>query len=246
MGIDLGSSPGLSSCIPVYRIIALSNMAFSNQSISSAADQVANALRLAILNGEFGPGQAVPQEQIAARFGVSRIPVRDAMNLLQAEGLLRIVPSKGSFVANPAPDEIRETYEIRVLLEVEALRLAFRRHDAISLAKAERWLREFELETEPARLGEIDREFHAALYAPAKKWQLFELINSLRILTNRGYYLQMSAPAHLKQCQAAHHDIFANFKKRNLRAAKDSLRRHLLAAGSFVAEAAEKFRGEVN
>ena len=221
-------------------------MAFSNQSISSAADQVANALRLAILNGEFGPGQAVPQEQIAARFGVSRIPVRDAMNLLQAEGLLRIVPSKGSFVANPAPDEIRETYEIRVLLELEALRLALRRHDAISLAKAERWLREFELETEPARLGEIDREFHAALYAPAKKAQLFDLINSLRTLTNRGYYLQMSAPAHLKQCQAAHRDIFANFKKRNLRAAKDSLRSHLLAAGSFVAEAAEKFRGEID
>jgi len=221
-------------------------MASSNQSISSAADQVANALRLAILNGEFGPGQAVPQEEIAARFGVSRIPVRDAMNQLQTEGLLHIVPSKGSFVANPTPDEIYETYEIRVLLELEALRLAFRHLSAQSLAKAERWLREFELETEPAQLGEIDREFHAALYAPAKKGKLFELINSLRTLTNRGYYLQMSTPTHLKKCQAAHREIFENCKKRNLRAAKDSLRRHLLAAGSFVAESAAKFRAEVN
>ena len=221
-------------------------MPLSNQSISSAADQVANALRLAILNGEFSPGQAVPQEQIAARFGVSRIPVRDAMNQLQAEGLLHVVPSKGSFVANPTPDEICETYEIRVLLELEALRLAFRHLSAQSLAKAERWLREFELETEPAQLGEIDREFHAALYAPAKKGKLFELINSLRTLTNRGYYLQMSTPTHLKKCQAAHREIFENCKKRNLRAAKDALRRHLLAAGSFVAEAAAKFRSEVN
>ena len=221
-------------------------MPLSNQSISSAADQVANALRLAILNGEFGPGQAVPQEQIAARFGVSRIPVRDAMNQLQAEGLLHIVPSKGSFVANPTPDEICETYEIRVLLELEALRLAFHHLSAQSLAKAERWLREFELETEPAQLGEIDREFHAALYAPAKKGKLFELINSLRTLTNRGYYLQMSTPTHLKKCQAAHREIFENCKKRNLRAAKDSLRSHLLAAGSFVAEAAARFRSEVN
>jgi len=221
-------------------------MALSNPAISSAADQVANALRLAILNGEFGPGQAVPQEQIAARFGVSRIPVRDAMNLLQAEGLLHIVPSKGSFVANPSPDEIREIYDIRVLLEVEALRLAFHHHKAQSLAGAEFWLRQFELETEPSRLGEIDREFHAALYAPAKKTKLFELINSLRTLTNRGYYLQMSAPSHLKPCQAAHREIFENCKKRNLRAAKDSLRRHLLAAGSFVAEAAVRFRAEVN
>lgn len=221
-------------------------MALSNQSISSAADQVANALRLAILNGEFSPGQAVPQEQIAARFGVSRIPVRDAMNLLQAEGLLQIVPSKGSFVANPRPDEILETYDIRVLLELEALRLAFRHHDAHTLARAELWLRQFELETEPSWLGEIDREFHAALYAPAKKAKLSDLINSLRTLTNRGYYLQMSAPNHLKQCQAAHREIFENCEKRDLRAAKDSLCRHLLAAGSFVAEAAAKFRTEVN
>ena len=221
-------------------------MALSNQSISSAADQIANALRLAILNGEFSPGQAVPQEEIAARFGVSRIPVRDAMNLLQTEGLLHIVPSKGSFVANPGPEEVRETYEIRILLEVEALRLAFRHHNAQSLARAELWLREFELESEPARLGEVDREFHAALYAPAKKAKLFELINALRTLTNRGYYLQMSAPTHLKQCQAAHREIFESCKKRNLRAAKDSLRRHLLSAGSFVAESAAKFRSEVN
>jgi DNA-binding GntR family transcriptional regulator len=221
-------------------------MALSNQPTSSAADQVASALRLAILNGEFEPGQAVPQEEIATRFGVSRIPVRDAMNLLQAEGLLHIVPSKGSFVANPTPDEIRETYEIRVLLELEALRLAFRHHNTQSLARAERWLREFELETEPAQLGEIDREFHAALYAPAKQGKLCELINSLRTLTNRGYYLQMSAPTHLKKCQVAHREIFENCKKRNLRAAKDSLRRHLLSAGSFVAESAARFRSEVN
>lgn len=221
-------------------------MPLSNRSVSSAAAQVADALRLAILGGEFTPGQAVPQEEIAARFGVSRIPVRDAMNLLQAEGLLRIVPSKGSFVANPSPEEILETYEIRVLLELEALRLAFRRHTAQTLSRAERWLREFELETEPMRLGEIDGEFHAALYAPAKKEKLFELINSLRTFSNRPYYLQMSTPSHLKQCQAAHAEIFENCKKGRLRAASDGLRRHLLSAGSVVAESAAKFRAEVN
>jgi DNA-binding GntR family transcriptional regulator len=221
-------------------------MPLSNRSVSSAAAQVADALRLAILGGEFTPGQAVPQEEIATRFGVSRIPVRDAMNLLQAEGLLRIVPSKGSFVANPSPEEILETYDIRVLLELEALRLAFRQHTPQTLTRAERWLREFELETEPMRLGEIDGEFHAALYAPAKKEKLFELINSLRTFSNRPYFLQMSTPSHLKQCQAAHAEIFENCKKGRLRAASDGLRRHLLSAGSVVAESAAKFRAEVN
>ena len=221
-------------------------MGLSNRSIASAADQVAHALRLAIFRGEFTPGQAVPQDEIAARFGVSRIPVRDAMNLLQAEGLLHIVPSKGSFVANPSPEEILETYEIRILLELEALRLAIPHHNSQTLSKAERWLREFDVETEPSRLGEVDREFHAALYAPAKKEKLFELINTLRTFSNRSYYLQMSAPTHLKQCQAAHRQIFENCKNRSLRAAKDALRHHLLAAGSFVAESAARVRAEVN
>lgn len=221
-------------------------MALSNRSSVSAADQVADALRLAIFRGEFTPGQAVPQDEIAARFGVSRIPVRDAMNLLQAEGLLHIVPSKGSFVANPSSAEILETYEIRLLLELEALRLALPHHTPESLSKAERWLREFEVETEPSRLGEVDREFHAALYAPAKKEKLFELINTLRTLSNRSYYLEMSAATHLKQCRAAHRQIFESCQKRSLRAAKDALRRHLSAAGSFVAASAEKVRAEVN
>ena len=96
------------------------------------------------------------------------------------------------------------------------------------------------------RLGEIDHEFHAALYAPAKKEKLFELINSLRTFSNRPYYLQMSTPSHLKQCQAAHAEIFENCKEGRLRAASDCLRRHLLSAGSVVAESAAKFRAEVN
>jgi DNA-binding GntR family transcriptional regulator len=221
-------------------------MGLSNRSIANAATQIADALRLAILGGEFTPGQAVPQEEVAARFGVSRIPVRDAMNLLQAEGLLRIVPSKGSFVVNPSPEEILETYEIRVLLELEALRQAFRHHTPQTLARAERWLREFELETEPTRLGQSDQEFHAALYAPAKKEKLFELINSLRTFSNRLYFLQMSTPSHLKQCRAAHAAIFESCKKGNLREATDGLRRHLLAAGAVVAESAAKFRAAEN
>jgi len=133
-----------------------------------------------------------------------------------------------------------------VLLELEALRLAFPQHNAQTLGRAERWLREFELETDPMRLGEIDREFHAALYAPAKKEKLFDLINSLRTFSNRAYYLQMSTPRHLKQCHAAHAEIFENCKKQKLRAASDWLRRHLLDAGAVVAECAAKFRAEAN
>jgi len=220
------------------------SLRLSNRSFASAADQVADALRLAIFRGDLSPGQAIPQEEIAERFGVSRIPVRDAMNQLQEEGLLNVIASKGSFVANPSPEEIHETYEIRILLELEALRLAFRRHDSETLNLAERYLRAFELETDPTRLGQLDREFHGALYAPADRKQLFALINSLRTVSNQNYYREMSMPSHLQQCRAAHRKILENCRKKKLQEAKRLLRCHLLGAGSLVARAAGKQRSK--
>jgi DNA-binding GntR family transcriptional regulator len=221
-------------------------MSLSNQSLASAADQIAEALRLAIFCGDFTPGQALPQEEMARRFGVSRIPVRDAMNQLQSEGLLRVIPSKGSFVANPSPEEIRETYEIRALLESEALRLGLRHHSADTLILAERYLNGFELETDPMRLGYLDREFHAALYAPANRKRLFALINSLRTVSNQNYYREMSTSAHLRQCRIAHREIFENCRQRKLREATRALRCHLLEAGSLVAAAAARFNAQAN
>lgn len=221
-------------------------MGLSNQHFASAADEVASALRLAIFRGELSPGQALPQEEIAARFGVSRIPVRDAMNQLQAEGLLRILPSKGSFVANPSPEELRETYEIRALLEIEALRLAFRRHNSQSLDRAEGLLRQLDLETEPTRWGQLDREFHTALYAPAKREKLFELVDSLRTASNRFYYLHASSDDHLKKCQIAHWKILRGCRAKKFKDASRFLKQHLLDAGSVVAECAAKFQARSN
>jgi DNA-binding GntR family transcriptional regulator len=221
-------------------------MSLSNRALASAADQIADALRLAIFCGDFTPGQALPQEEMAKRFGVSRIPVRDAMNQLQAEGLLRVIPSKGSFVANPSPEEVRETYEIRTLLETEALRLALRHHSADTLSLAEHYLNGFELESDPMRLGHLDREFHAALYAPANRGRLFALINSLRTVSNQNYYREMSASAHLRRCRIAHREIFENCRARKLREATRALRCHLLESGSLVAEAAARFNARTN
>jgi DNA-binding GntR family transcriptional regulator len=213
-------------------------MRLSNSQFVTSAAHIADALRLAIFRGELRPGQALVQEEIAKRFGVSRIPVRDAMNQLQAEGLLRILPGKGSFVADPSPEELLEIYEVRAVLELEALRLALPHHSAQTLERAERLLRQLDLETDPARWGELDLEFHSALYAPARKEKLFELINSLRATSNRFYYLQTQSNQHLKQCQTAHWQILKACQARKLRDAAGLLQQHLLDAGSVVATAA--------
>src|ERR687885_171179 len=83
-------------------------------------DLIADALREEIRRGRAEPGQALRQEEIATRFGVSRLPVRDALRRLETEGLVVVYPNRGAFVAEFSPDEVREIYDLPILLEGDA------------------------------------------------------------------------------------------------------------------------------
>ena len=97
---------------------------FSPQSFTgrSVADHVADALRVAIGEGAFGPGEPLNQVQLAEQFRVSHNPVREAIRRLEAEGLVRVIPNRGAFVAELSADEVEELYDIRIPLELRALR----------------------------------------------------------------------------------------------------------------------------
>lgn len=97
----------------------------------SFADQAEAALRDQILSGHRAPGDRLNEVEIAAELGVSRGPVREAMQRLARDGLVLVQPHRGSFVRNLEPDEIVELYDVRIALECAAARLAAeRRTDA--------------------------------------------------------------------------------------------------------------------
>ncbi len=82
------------------------------------------ALRAAISSGELAPGLQLRQDELAARFGTSRIPVREALRQLEAEGFVTFLPNRGAVVSDLSIDEVIELLEIRIALECHALRLA--------------------------------------------------------------------------------------------------------------------------
>ena len=90
----------------------------------TVADRIADILREAIAEGSLKTGTPLRQDELAARFGFSRMPIRDALRRLEAEGIVSIHPTRGAFVAQMDAAEIREIYAVRELLEAEALRLA--------------------------------------------------------------------------------------------------------------------------
>src|SRR6188508_2704962 len=89
-----------------------------------SADTVTESLRALILDGTLGAGLQLRQEDLAKRFGVSRIPVREALGRLQAEGLVEHFANRGSIVAGRTVEDLVETLDIRIALETRALRLA--------------------------------------------------------------------------------------------------------------------------
>jgi DNA-binding GntR family transcriptional regulator len=98
--------------------------AASGNGKQTAQDVVLASMREAILTGELAPGTKLRQEKLAERFGTSRIPVREALRALEYEGLVRSSPYRGFTVTELDADDIEEVYDLRILLEGHAVRLA--------------------------------------------------------------------------------------------------------------------------
>lgn len=146
----------------------------------TSAERVILALRTDITTGVLPAGAQIRQEEIASQYEVSRMPVREAFRQLEAEGLLVVYPGRGAFVNRLSTDEIQEIYDIRILLEGDAIRRAVPHLTPAMLARAGSLLEQLDTAPDGQSFGRLDEAFHAALYAPADRPRLLELINTLR------------------------------------------------------------------
>src|SRR5689334_18278168 len=112
----------------------------------STPETVREALRVAISSGDLAPGFQLRQDELAERFGTSRIPVREALRQLEAEGFVTILPNRGAVVADLSVDEVIELLEIRIALECHALRLAIPAMGEMDLDETKKVLRSYDAE----------------------------------------------------------------------------------------------------
>ena len=131
---------------------------------------VVGGLRDAILSGVLAGGQPLRQDEIAEQFGVSRMPVREALRQLEGEGMVSFYPHRGAVVSELSYHEVVEITELRLVLEPEALRKAFEPLGGEEFGRAEEILEEIDGEEDlGSRWGELNRRFHATLFAPANR-----------------------------------------------------------------------------
>jgi DNA-binding GntR family transcriptional regulator len=144
------------------------------------ADYVADALRNAIQQGELADDAVLSQAAIAEHLGVSRVPVREAMRQLQAEGLIEMQAHRLAVVRGLDLNRLVEVYDLRALLEGYALELAVPRIDAETLKQARAVERELRQPTDHQRWLELNARFHRLLYEPSGATMTLELIDQLR------------------------------------------------------------------
>nr|WP_321457509.1 GntR family transcriptional regulator [uncultured Cohaesibacter sp.] len=149
---------------------------------------VADELRNRILNGQLKEGEQVRQEAVAHELGVSRIPVREALRLLEAEGLITLVSHKGAEVTRLKPSEIEELFEIRTMLEVWLFEHAIPSITKEDFEEAQALLED--MRRAPLKeWGPLNWQFHEALYRSAEKPTTIKIIK--RVHDNADRYVRL-------------------------------------------------------
>jgi DNA-binding GntR family transcriptional regulator len=133
-------------------------------------------LRAAILDGRLPAGVALRQQELATLFGVSRMPVREALRQLEAQSLLRVETHKGAVVAPLINEDATDAYALRILLESEALRQSIPLLTADDIDLARSYIEQLELETDYSKIGTLNRMFHMTLYSRAQNKRLLKLV----------------------------------------------------------------------
>lgn len=209
---------------------------------ASAATLVFEALRKAIVEGDLKDGEPLRQHEIARMFNTSRIPVREALAMLEQQGLVTTVRYKGAMVASLSISEADEIFEFRAMLESELVRRAVPNLTGQILQDARQHLEAFRSSGNPMEWGDLNRRFHRTLYSPSRfPYHLSVFDNAMdRIDRYLRAQLVMSGGKEradcehlgiLEACEKGDADLAAKLTGDHIRGAKASLRLHLPHSG---------------
>ena len=199
----------------------------------TVADSATNELRRRILSGELADGTPVRQDALAEDFGTSRIPIREALSRLEAEGLVASYPHRGYVVTALSRDEIKELFELRAMLEPELIRAAIPNMTETDLAVAEGILSEYASDLDNHdihRWGELNTLYHLALYNPSGKKRTIEIVRGLLVNTDRYTRMVITLEHGIEQAKEDHGGLLELCRKGAINQAVALSRDHIQRA----------------
>lgn len=196
--------------------------------------RVVAELRKDILTGVLPPGTPLSQVRLAKTYGVSRVPIRDALQTLAAEGLLDHATGTTAVVRSISVEELQELYEMRESIEPVATRLAVPNVGRAEVLKMRRLLEVMAATNDPGVWLPANNEFHGAVYRQANRPRMIVLVDQLRKLTDRYLHLHLEVIGNTEHLHEEHIGIFEAVQRGDADAAMELTRNHLETSHDFI------------
>ncbi|MEI6406607.1 MAG: GntR family transcriptional regulator [Actinomycetes bacterium] len=204
-------------------------MSVSSENDQATSHRIAALLREEILSGQYPPGARIRQEDIAEQFGASRSPVREALRMLHADGLVNLVAHTGAWIAELSLTECEEMYQIRERIEPLLLRMSIPQLSSQQISQLEGIIAKLEKNKDVEIFLKLDREFHLLTYAGANTALLNEMVQRLWNTTQhyRRAYTKLLAGEGFTPAHYEHHLLLSAIKKADLEDAERILYGHI-------------------
>ncbi len=213
---------------------------------------IADAIRRGVVLGELTPGQRLDEQHLAAQFGVSRVPIREALAILERDGLVRSEPRRGSYVIGLTDDDIHEIYQFRRMIEDFAIRRVAAAVDAEGLARLADPVERTEAavrNNQPERMAEGDLEFHRQLISLAGNrralaaWEMIADLLAVFLSINSSMYRTL--PVSREPVDVNRHSkLLRLIETHDVEGAAALMREHLLSSEKVMRESIKRIRAE--
>jgi DNA-binding GntR family transcriptional regulator len=196
---------------------------------SVLSHRIADELRGAILSGELAPGVRIRQEDLAEKFGASRIPVREALRMLVTDGLVIMVSNSGAWVSSLTQKECSEHYQIRERLEPLLLRYSMENLSSDDIAEAAALVEAMKNASDLEAFMTLDRQFHWLTYSRAETNSLSDIIERLWNTTQpyRRVFTHMVRSGGIEVTHLEHELLLAAIQRHDADDAERILRGHI-------------------
>ncbi len=199
---------------------------------------VVEVLREKILSGEIAAGEPLRQSALAESLNVSRIPVREALLQLEAEGLVKFEAHKGATATILSVEQVSELFELRAMIETDLLEKAIPNMQNADFTEAEQVLEllesAFKQENAAASWSELNTQFHTCLYQAANRPHTLDVVQSLNTNCDRYIRLQLLLGGGIPKAEHEHRELLSHCKNGDIQQASELLRLHIMNAADTI------------